>query len=66
MIFNNRTFKKGQKVQIISGLHKKKRYNIQKFLRNGYVTLENLVGLNSSRKVYSLKIHHCKLKPIKS
>jgi hypothetical protein len=66
MIFYNRVLKKGQKVTVISGAFKNKKYNIQKFLRNGYLYLENLVGLNSSRKVYSLKIHHCKVKPVKS
>lgn len=56
--------KKKAQVLVISGNYKRRRYEIDRVNKDGYVTLVNLQVLSSKKKPISFKIHHSNLKVI--
>lgn len=55
---------KGQKVKVLVGDFKNQQYEVLKYLKNHYVVLKDLYGLNSKKKSYLWKIHQSNLKKL--
>ena len=62
MVVHARKIRKNSKVMIISGKHQGKNLKVVAIDNKGKLMLQSLVGLNSHRKVYNIKIDHSNVK----